>query len=352
MRDVSMRDVSMRVQEGSVHVIMGPSGAGKSTLIHHLAGFVRAQSGRLLVHGRAVDGPVVHGPPADRSEAAYVPPEARGVAIAPQSPALFGHLTVRENIAFAVPANAGVEVDRVLELLELTHLAERGVGGLSGGEAQRVAVGRALCAPADILLLDEPFAHLDETLAARLRRPVLEYARGANGGQHRTVVWVTHRPADALEFADALTVLCDGRHVQTGTPGELYERPLAPVVAEALGEAQWLPVHGSGATARCALGPVSWPAGGAATDALALVRPDALELRSSAAGAGEVISARSAGAVDWVAFTLDGHRLRARRSAIRGRGEGETLRAGDRVAVSVQGPIWGVIPAQRNGERA
>ncbi|WP_349259631.1 ABC transporter ATP-binding protein [Actinospica sp.] len=223
-----LRGVDLTIEPGTIAAVLGPSGSGKTTLLRLLAGFERADQGRIEIDGRTVDD-------ARRAEA----PEKRRIGYVPQDGALFPHLTVRANIGFGL-ARARRRSGRVEELLELTGLsamAERYPHQLSGGQQQRVALARALAPSPDLVLLDEPFSALDAALRASVRTEVIGILRATAC----TAILVTHDQDEALSAADRIAVLREGRVVQCGTAQELYDSPADAQVARFIGEANLVP---------------------------------------------------------------------------------------------------------------
>jgi ABC-type sulfate/molybdate transport systems ATPase subunit len=223
-------DVSFDVADGELLALVGPSGCGKSTLLRIVAGLDEAAGGRVVLDGVDVSA---------------LPPERRRIGLVFQDHALFPHRTVEQNIAFGLRhLDRGSRSRRVGELLELVRLP--GVGGryphqLSGGEQQRIALARALAPDPAVVLLDEPFASLDQTLRDDVRRDVVDALRARNAA----AVLVTHERDEALALGDRVAVMSAGRVLQIDRPDEVYERPVDRFVAEFMGEASFLP-DGSG----------------------------------------------------------------------------------------------------------
>ena len=251
---------SVRIPRGQIAALIGPSGSGKTTLLRMVAGFETPDEGRIRIDGREVAGPGV-----------FVEPDVRRIGMVFQDGALFPHLDVTRNLAFS-----GASAARVAECLELVGLADRADAyphELSGGERQRIALARALAADPAVVLLDEPFAALDESLRTHLREQVAAILRAAGA----TALLVTHHQEEALSLADQVVVMRDGRVAQDGTPEEVYARPATRWVAEFLGDADVLPGTAGGGVAECELGAFAVDAG--RTGAVEVVlRPEQLAI--------------------------------------------------------------------------
>jgi len=219
----ALRDVSLVVPSGSLVAILGPSGCGKTSLLMALAGLVSVNGGIITVGSRELS-----------SEKQRIPPEQRGVGWVPQAASLFPHLSVGDNIGFALPKGRrrNERVDELAHLVGLEGFLDRSPGQLSGGQAQRVALARALAPKPDVLLLDEPFGALDSVLRHSLARDVARILRD----QETTAILVTHDREEALDLADFVAVMDRGRIVQVGTPREVYESPATPWVASFVGD--------------------------------------------------------------------------------------------------------------------
>jgi sulfate transport system ATP-binding protein len=223
-------DVSLDVETGSLVALLGPSGSGKSTLLRLIAGLEAADAGRIWITGEDATDRTV---------------QERQVGFVFQHFALFKHRSVRGNVAFGLELRGWKREAirrRVDELLDLVHL--RGLGGrypcqLSGGQRQRVALARALAVQPRVLLLDEPFSALD----ARVRKELRAWLRQLHDEMHVTTVIVTHDQEEAMEVADRIVVMNEGRIEQIGTPAEIYDSPASPFVMRFVGAVNVLPRH-------------------------------------------------------------------------------------------------------------
>jgi sulfate transport system ATP-binding protein len=220
LRDVTKRyddftaldDVSLHVPAGSLTALLGPSGSGKSTLLRVIAGLEDPDGGTVSIDG---------------ADATRVPARRRGVGFVFQHYAAFKHMTVRANVAFGLKVRRRAKDDvraRVDELLALVHLeglADRYPSQLSGGQRQRMALARALAPEPRVLLLDEPFGALD----AQVREELRVWLRRLHEEVHVTTVFVTHDQEEAMDVAEQVAVISEGRIQQVGTPRDLYEHP-------------------------------------------------------------------------------------------------------------------------------
>ncbi|GGH96817.1 sulfate/molybdate ABC transporter ATP-binding protein [Arthrobacter liuii] len=217
-------DVALTVRPGETVAVMGPNGAGKSTLLSSIAGLLRPDSGRAELNGNTLFD-------LDGEKRTWAPPHHRGTALLAQEPLLFPHLSAVDNVSFG-PRSAGVPKrdakDHALRLLadvEAEHLAGQRPAQLSGGQAQRVAVARALAADPALLLLDEPLAALDIHSAPLLRRLFKRVLAG------RQAIIVTHDVLDALMLADRVVILENGRIAEEGPTRAVLERPKSSFAA-------------------------------------------------------------------------------------------------------------------------
>jgi sulfate transport system ATP-binding protein len=220
----ALEDVSLEISEGSLTALLGPSGSGKSTLLRIVAGLERPDSGEVLLSGKDATG---------------LAPQRRDVGFVFQHYAAFKHMTVRDNVGFALSIRKRPKreirerVDELLELVQLNGFADRYPSRLSGGQRQRMALARALAAKPEVLLLDEPFGALD----ARVRAELRSWLRRLHEEVHVTTVLVTHDQEEAMEVADRVAVLDHGRLEQVGSPAELYDAPSSEFVLRFVGDA-------------------------------------------------------------------------------------------------------------------
>lgn len=221
----ALRGVSLELGPGELGCLLGPSGCGKTTVLRTIAGLERPSAGKIEIDGR---------------DAAPIPPERRPVGLVFQDLALFPHLTVAGNLAFALHdlprRERRARLDELLESTGLRPLAARLPHQLSGGQQQRVAIARTLARRPRLLLLDEPFASLDAPLRRRLREELRNLCKRLG----LAALLVTHDRDEGFAFADRLGVMREGRLEQWDLPYELYHRPASPFVAEFVGEGRWL----------------------------------------------------------------------------------------------------------------
>ena len=232
-----LRSIDLDIRPGELFAFLGPSGCGKTTLLRLIAGFNRADSGRVLFGGQDISA---------------LPPWKRDIGMVFQSYALWPHMTVARNVAFGleekrVPrSQIGPRVAAALELVGLTGLDQRRPAQLSGGQQQRVALARTIAVEPKLLLLDEPLSNLDARLRVQVRRELRELQQRLG----LTTIFVTHDQEEANTICDRIAVMNDGIIQQVGTPKQLYEQPTNLCVANFLGTANILDgrVSGNGAS--------------------------------------------------------------------------------------------------------
>ncbi len=329
--------VSLSAAKGEFLALLGPSGSGKTTLLRLIAGLDRPDRGQVVLDGRDMDG---------------VPARARRIGVVFQNYALFRHMTVRANIGFGLAIRPRAsrpprpEIDRrVTELLELIQLAgygDRYPDQLSGGQRQRVALARALATEPRVLLLDEPFGALD----ARVRKDLRRWLRAMHDRVQLTTVMVTHDQEEAMELADRVAVLNDGRLEQVDAPAALLANPANAFVYGFLGDALQLPCTVRAGVAdfapldippvRCAL-----PDG----PALACLRPHEIGV-TPGPGPGRVRGIRTHGLLDHMEIDLDGRLVEV--TAPRG----GVLRSGDPVSLDLSAARFFSQPGPASGQPA
>ncbi|MEN8892290.1 ABC transporter ATP-binding protein [Planktotalea arctica] len=218
-----LKDIDLDIKTGELIVFVGPSGCGKSTLLRMIAGLEKITGGVLEIDGQVVNN---------------VPPSQRGIAMVFQSYALYPHMTVRDNMAFALKlakksaAEIDAAVNAAADKLQLTEFLDRLPKALSGGQRQRVAIGRSIVRDPKVYLFDEPLSNLDAALRVATR---IEIARLKEQMPQSTMIYVTHDQVEAMTLASRIVVLANKGIAQVGTPLQLYERPENEFVAQFIG---------------------------------------------------------------------------------------------------------------------
>jgi putative spermidine/putrescine transport system ATP-binding protein len=225
-----LADLDLDVAPGEFLTLLGPSGSGKTTLLMILAGFVRANAGSVKVGGE---------------EIITMPPHKRNIGMVFQNYALFPHMNVFQNIAFPLKqrrvgaGEVAAKVEKALDLVQLSGLADRRVDQLSGGQRQRVALARAIVFEPRIVLMDEPLSALDKSLREHMQIEL----RGLHRRLGMTTVYVTHDQREAITMSDRIAVMNSGRIEQLDRPEALYARPKTRFVASFIGESNFIPVE-------------------------------------------------------------------------------------------------------------
>jgi putative spermidine/putrescine transport system ATP-binding protein len=267
-------DFSLDVEDGELVCLLGPSGSGKSTLLRMIVGFERPSYGSILIDGE---------------EVVHLPPEKRPTGMVFQSHALWTHMNVFRNLAFGLklrkvaPDEIKRRVEGVLDLVGLSGYGTRAVTQLSGGQQQRVALARSLVLEPKILLLDEPFASLDQHLRERLREEVRDIQQRLK----ITTLFVTHGQDEALSMADRIVVMRDGKTEQIDRPDVVYRTPQTPFVAGFIGTMNL--VEGNVSNGIFSKAGYSTPLPVSDGPATLAIRPEALDLAvASDGGQGKV----------------------------------------------------------------
>jgi iron(III) transport system ATP-binding protein len=291
--------VSVSVTQRQLLVLLGSSGCGKTTTLRLVAGLERPNTGAVYLEGRPV-----------ADDAHWVQPEDRHIGMVFQDYALFPHLSVRQNIEFALLRRDRDKRKRVREMLSLVGLdglGERFPHQLSGGQQQRVALARALAPAPSVVLLDEPFSNLDAALRKTMREEVRRILHEANA----TAIFVTHDQEEAMSLADRVAVMQAGEVLQIGDPATLYRYPAKLDVATFLGETNFIPGEASGKVAVTPLGTLSLvrPAEG---DVSVMVRPESLSLVPDPEGDAVVKAVRFYGYYQMVTVAVGDLTLTAR----------------------------------------
>ena len=223
----ALSGVSLNIREGEFFTLLGPSGCGKTTLLRMIAGFNSIEGGDFYFGDKRIND---------------VPAHKRDIGMVFQNYAIFPHLTVSENVAYGLKARkvAKAEISRrvaeALELVQISHLADRKPNELSGGQQQRVALARAFVIEPSVLLMDEPLSNLDAKLRVQMRTVIKKLQRRLG----ITTIYVTHDQEEALAISDRIAVMKDGVIMQIGTPNEIYAKPQNPFVAGFIGTSNFL----------------------------------------------------------------------------------------------------------------
>ncbi|RWG58813.1 MAG: sulfate/molybdate ABC transporter ATP-binding protein [Mesorhizobium sp.] len=300
----ALHDVSLDIRSGELIALLGPSGSGKTTLLRLIAGLERPTKGAIFF---------------GEEDASQKSIQERNVGFVFQHYALFRHMTVADNIGFGLKVRHGAvrpsaqEIRRraseLLDLVQLSGLEKRYPAQLSGGQRQRVALARAMAIEPKVLLLDEPFGALD----AQVRRELRRWLREIHDATGHTTVFVTHDQEEALELADRVVVMSQGRIEQVGSADEIYDTPNSPFVYSFIGESSSLPVKVDNGEIWLADRPVGLQAPHAQSgEALLYFRPHDVELLDGCSGciAGTVAASRRVAGTRRVELEIGGERQR------------------------------------------
>jgi len=300
----ALHDVSLDIKSGELIALLGPSGSGKTTLLRLIAGLERPTKGAIFFGDE------------DASQKSI---QERNVGFVFQHYALFRHMTVADNIGFGLKVRHGPsrpptqEIRRraseLLDLVQLSGLEKRYPAQLSGGQRQRVALARAMAIEPKVLLLDEPFGALD----AQVRRELRRWLRDIHDATGHTTVFVTHDQEEALELADRVVVMSQGRIEQVGSADEIYDTPNSPFVYGFIGESSSLPVKVDNGDIWLADRPIGLSAAHAPSgEAMLYFRPHDVELVDGCSGciAGTVAASRRVAGTRRVELEIGGERQR------------------------------------------
>lgn len=312
--------VSLSVHSGEIVVVVGPSGCGKSTLLRIVAGLEEPDSGTVSIGDRTMNG---------------VPPEDRDVAMVFQGYALYPHMTARENLEFPLrmrgidPSRRARAVEEAAALLRIEGLLERRPGEMSGGERQRVAMGRAIVRKPRAFLFDEPLSNLDASLRSDLRVEIGQLVRQLRV----TALYVTHDHVEAMTLGDRIVVMRSGAVLQVGTPREVYETPATSFVGAFLGTPRMNLLAARARDGVVVAGPFEWraPAAGLPAQVIVGIRPEHVRLDDAGESRhkGEIVAVEPLGAESHVHLRVGDVVLRAQARGF------ETRRRGDGVSVSI-----------------
>jgi ABC-type Fe3+/spermidine/putrescine transport system ATPase subunit len=289
----------LTVPAGGLTALLGPSGSGKSTLLRLVAGLIDPDSGDIRLGGASLLGR---------------PPDRRGVVMVLQNAPLFPHLNLAENVGFGLRmrglagASTARKVAEMLEQVQLTGLGQRRPHQLSGGQAQRGALARALILKPDLLLLDEPLSNLDAGLRDEMRTLIRNLQRQTG----TTMLVVTHDQAEAVALADRVALILDGQLVQEATPWDIYRKPASLAVARFFGGVNFLPGQVAAGGFDCALGRLPLPCKATLGPAILIIRPEAIHLGAAPdARVGRVLTTSFLGTQARVTLMLGDTKLEA-----------------------------------------
>ena len=219
--EATIKEISLHVKPGEILTLMGASGSGKTSILRVIAGLEPRCQGRIYLEGQCIQG----------GDKAAIPTEKRGIGFVFQDYALFPHLTVEDNIRFGLTHLTKVKqnerIQSLLNMLTIKSLINRYPHQLSGGQQQRVALARAVAPMPKILLLDEPFSHLDQDLRYQVRQELIQTLKK----EQMTMVWVTHDHKEALSIGDRIAILEQGELIACDTAQQLYFNPPSPLIA-------------------------------------------------------------------------------------------------------------------------
>lgn len=324
----TLHGLDLTVQSGSLTALLGPSGSGKTTTMKLIAGLIAPDAGDIRLDDRSIRD---------------LPPERRGVAMVFQNPLLFPHLTVAGNVGFGLrmrgvpPDRIAAEVAAMLARVRLSEHADRKPAQLSGGQAQRAALARALVLRPEVLLLDEPLSSLDATLRDEMQGLI----RDLQSETGITTLVVTHDQAEAVALADSIALLLEGRLAQHGPPEAFYRCPASEAVARFFGGVNFLPGTAREGRFDCSLGSLDLASPAAEGPGLLTIRPEAIRLGPGPNQRGaEVRAAIFLGTQTRIDLTVQGVALQALVAPEAGR----ALAPGTEVPISMPPAALWVLP--------
>jgi multiple sugar transport system ATP-binding protein len=331
----AIEGLTLAVEKGEIVVVVGPSGCGKSTTLRMVAGLEEPDAGTVAIAGKAMRG---------------VAPQDRDVAMVFQGYALYPQMTAREIMEFPLrmrdvprPDRARA-VDEAAALLRIERLLDRRPGEMSGGERQRVAMGRAIVRKPRVFLFDEPLSNLDASLRGDIRLEIGQLVRRLGA----TALYVTHDHVEAMTLADRIAVMRAGKLLQLATPRDIYEKPATSFVGTFLGSPRMnlLPARAEGDALVAGGFRLARPAGELPARMEVGVRPDHVRLDDGAGGAeGEVVAVEPLGAESHLLVRVGELELRAQARGF------DARRRGDRVRVTLDEARVLVFDADGAGER-
>jgi multiple sugar transport system ATP-binding protein len=321
----TIQGIDLSIEKGEFVVFVGPSGCGKSTLLRLIAGLETIDIGTLMLDGRDIT---------------ELPSSQRDLAMVFQSYALYPHMTVADNMSFALrlakadPKTIAEKVERAAQILNLKPYLQRTPRELSGGQRQRVAIGRAIVRSPKVFLFDEPLSNLDAALRGQTRIEIARLHRDLGA----TTIYVTHDQVEAMTLADRVVVLRDGRIEQVGTPLQLYDKPANQFVAQFIGTPQMNVIAAAQVPRLKAAIGNGVPEGG-----FLGLRPESVSLKAAGQGEvqGRVELVEALGAETLIYVSTDGGAQWVARQNTR-----TPLRTGDAVGLSVDAANAHVFDAQ------
>lgn len=294
-----LKNINLTINEGEMVSLLGPSGCGKTTTLKIIAGLFSSDCGDILFNGKSI---------------LHIPVGKRGAVIVFQDYLLFPHMTMEENIAFGLKmakVEKAIRIARTKEMIDLVKLEgheKKYPRELSGGQKQRVAIARALAIEPKVLLLDEPFSNLDTRLRESMRSFVCDIQKKLK----ITTLLVTHDKEEALMISDKVAVMLDGEIKQFGSPSDIYEKPVSPLVADFFGEKNYLKGEIKNGIFECNIGKFI-TSFSKYTKVVAMIRPEEIEITDSEENSGfwvKILSKQYAGDKIYYTLLIDNTKLK------------------------------------------